>query len=247
MSEEFTSRELMIVSGSRELNDDDVGLIGVGLPLLAGRVAKRTHAPNLKAYVEIGLGEPSPIEDTLGIGDVRMFHNPVLTKSWSGVMMKILQRGDISVGFLGAIQVDKFGNVNTTLIGDPDDPKRRFTGSGGANDIATNADRFIVIIPLEERRFPETVDFVTSPGYISGPEAREALDLPGGGPEKVITDRAIFDFDDETKAMRLHSVHPGESVADIRESVGFDLVVPDDPPETKQPTETELEILDDIQ
>lgn len=247
MSDEFTKRELMIASGSRELNNDDVGLIGVGLPLLAGQVAKRTHAPDLKAYVEIGLGEPTPIEETLGIGDVRLFHNPVISKSWSGVMMKILQRGDISVGFLGGIQVDKYGNVNTTLIGDKDDPKRRFNGSGGGNDIATNADRFMVIIPLEKRRFPERVDFITSPGYISDGRTREDLDLPGGGPEKVITDKAIFDFDEETKAMRLHSVHPGETIEDIRNSVGFDLIVPENPPETEPPTREELEILHEIQ
>lgn len=243
MSDSYTSRELMIACGSRELHDNEVGLIGVGLPLLSGKVAKQTHAPDFAMFVEIGLGDPLPEENPLGVGDVRIFHNPVITKSWSGVMMKVTQRGDIDVGFLGAIQVDKYGNVNSSMIGEKTDPVRRFPGSGGANDIASNASRFVVILPLEKRRFPEAVDYITSPGFISGSGKREELDLPGGGPDKVITDKAVFSFDEGTERMQLHSVHPGETVEDIRDSVGFELIVPDTVSETLEPTSEELEAL----
>ncbi|MFB6354012.1 MAG: CoA-transferase subunit beta [Halobacteriales archaeon] len=246
MSHDYTERELMIACGARELNDGEVGLIGVGLPLLAAKLAKQTHAPTLERYVEIGLGDPQPVEDVLGIGDVRIFHHPVISNSESGVMLGILQRGDIDVGFLGGIQVDQYGNLNTTLLGDEENPERVYGGSGGANDIASCAGRFHTILPLEERRFPERVDYLTSPGYLGGGDERAEAGLPGGGPDKVITDRAVFDFEPDTKRMRLHSVHPGETVEGVRNRVGFDLVVPDDPPETPPPTDEELSILRDL-
>lgn len=246
MNDDYTKRDLMIAAGAREIHDDDAGLIGVGLPLLAAMLAKRTHAPDFNAFVEIGLGDPLPREKPLGVGDVRLFHNPVIANSWSGVMMKVLQRGDIDVGFLGALQVDMYGNVNTTLIGDQDDPDRRFGGSGGGNDVASNAGRFFVILPLERRRFPASVDYITSPGFVDGRD-RDDTCLPGGGPEKVITDKAIFSFEEDTHRMQLHSVHPGETVDDIRSSVAFDLIVPDTVGETPAPSEQELEILREIE
>lgn len=243
---DYTDHERMIVCGARELHDGEVGLIGVGRPLLSAKLAKRTHAPSFTRFVEIGLGDPQPREAVLGIGDVRIFHRPLVATGESGVMLGILQRGDIDVGFLAGIQVDQYGNLNTTLLGDPASPERIFGGSGGANDIASCAGRVLVILPLERRRFPARVDYVTSPGFLGGGNEREAAGLPGGGPDKVITDRAVFDFEPETRRMRLHSRHPGNTVADITERVGFDLVVPDDVPETPPPTADELAVLDAI-
>ena len=192
---EYTDTELMISRSAQELENDDTVLVGVGVPNLACNLAKRTGTPDLEMIYESGTIDSNPSKLPLSIGD------PVLaTNAGSIVPMtqgfgNYLQAGRIDVGFLGGAQIDRRGNINSTVIGDYDDPKVRLPGSGGACEIASNTHRTIIIAPHQKRRFPEEVDFVTSPGYANGREGRRELGLRGG-PEAVITDKAVMRFDE---------------------------------------------------
>jgi glutaconate CoA-transferase subunit B len=240
---EYTDTELMITRAAKELENGDSALVGVGVPNLACNVAKRTHAPDLEMIYESGTVDSNPSKLPLSIGD------PVLATGAASIVPMIqgfgyyLQPGRIDVGFLGGAQIDRHGSINSTVIGEYDDPTVRLPGSGGACEIASNTHRTIVITPHSERRFPEEVDFVTSPGYVGGREGREELGLRGG-PEAVITDMAVMKFD-ETGEMYVHSLHPGVSREAVQEATGWELQFADEVATTEPPTPEEIVLIRD--
>lgn len=238
---DYTSTELMVTTAARELRDDESVLVGVGVPNLACNLAKRTHAPNLRMVYESGTIDSNPSSLPLSIGD------PVLATGAVGVVpmfegfSKYLQGGRIDVGFLGGAQIDRYGNINSTVIGDYEDPTVRLPGSGGACEIASNAHRTLVITPHQKRRFPEEVDFVTSPGYVDGREGREELGLRGG-PEAIITDLAVMRFD-ENGELYAETLHPGVSRDEVQNATGWTLAFADDVGTTPTPDPEELRLL----
>jgi glutaconate CoA-transferase subunit B len=233
----------MAIAAARELKDGEVVFVGIGLPNLAANLAKRTHARNLKMIYEAGVIGANPTRLPLSIGDPCLVTRAQSVCSMFDVFAFYLQAGRIDVGFLEGAQIDKFGNINSTVIGEYHTPKVRLPGSGGACDIASLAKRIIIITRHEKRRFPEKVDFITSPGFLRGKLDREKLKLEGGGPEKVITDLGIMEFDSETGEMIVRSIHPGVRVEDIKQNTGWDIKISKDLEVTKEPSENELTIL----
>jgi glutaconate CoA-transferase, subunit B len=238
---DYTDTELMISRAAQELQNDDTTLVGVGIPNLACNLAKRTHAPDLEMIYESGTIDSNPSKLPLSIGD------PVLASNAESIVPMVqgfgyyLQAGRIDVGFLGGAQIDRYGNINSTVIGDYEDPKVRLPGSGGACEIASNTHRTIIITPHVKRRFPEEVDFITSPGYVGGRRNRKELRLRGG-PDAVITDMGVMRFDD-TGEMYLDSIHPGVTEDTIQAATGWDLRIGDELVETTSPTEEEIELI----
>jgi acyl CoA:acetate/3-ketoacid CoA transferase beta subunit len=239
---EYTPFELMAVAGARELRDGEVVSVGLGLPVIASFLAKRTHAPNITLLLELGVIDPEPIHTGIGLADPRIWYRAKILSSFVDMLGTVLHKGLVDVGFLGGLEVDAYGNLNTTLLGDPKGRFRHFTGSGGANDIASSARRTIIIIRHEARKLNEAVSFVTSPGYLRGDGGREAAGLRGG-PSRVITDKAIFDFDPESKRMRLVSIHPGTTREEVLANMNFQPVVPDDLPTTEPPTAEQIRLI----
>jgi glutaconate CoA-transferase subunit B len=237
---EYTRSELMAIAAARELKDGETVFVGIGLPNLAANLAKRMHAPNLIMVYEAGVIGANPSRLPLSIGDPCLVTGSQSVCTMFEVFSLYLQAGRIDVGFLGGAQIDKYGNINSTVIGDYEKPKVRLPGSGGGCDIALLAKRVLIITPHEIRRFPEKVDFVTSPGFLGGKMERQKLKLEGGGPVRVITDLAILGFDKETGEMVLESVHPGVSVEDVKKNTGWDLKVSKDLKVTEEPSEKEL-------
>jgi glutaconate CoA-transferase, subunit B len=232
---EYTPFELMAVAGARELKDGEIVAVGLGLPVVASFLAKRTHAPGLTMLFELGVVDPEPVHQGVGLADPRVWYRAKILSSFVDMLGTVLHKGLVDVGFLGGLETDAFGNLNTTLLGDPRGKFRHFVGSGGANDIASCARRTIIIIRHEARKLREAVSFVTSPGYLGGGAEREAATLRGG-PSRVITDKAIFGFDPESKRMRIESIHPGTSLEDVLANLSFQPMVPGDLPVTAPPT-----------
>ena len=239
---EYTPFELMAVAGARELKDGEVVGVGLGLPMIASFLAKRTHAPNITLLFELGVIDPEPVHTGVGLADPRVWYRAKILSSFVDMLGTILHKDLVDVGFLGGLETDAYGNLNTTLLGDPKGKFRHFTGSGGGNDIASCARRTIIIIRHEARKLNEAVSFVTSPGYIRGGEDREAAGLRGG-PSRVITDKAIFDFDPESKRMRLVSIHPGTTREEVLADMNFQPIVPDDLPSTEPPTAEQIRLI----
>ena len=239
---EYTPFELMAVAGARELKDGEVVGVGLGLPVIASFLAKRTHAPNLTLLFELGVIDAEPIHTGVGLADPRIWYRAKIPSSFVDMLGTVLHKGLVDVGFLGGLEVDAYGNLNTTLLGDPKGKYRHFTGSGGANDIASSARRTIVIIRHEARKLNEAVSFVTSPGYLRGGGDREAAGLRGG-PSRVITDKAIFGFDPESKRMRLVSIHPGTTREEVLANMNFQPIVPDDLPTTEPPSAEQIRLI----
>ena len=239
----YTETELMITRAAQELSDDDTVLVGVGVPNLACNLAKRTHAPNLDMMYESGAVGSNPSKLPLSIGD------PVLASGARSIVPMVqgfgyyLQAGRIDVGFLGGAQIDRWGNINSTVIGDYDDPDVRLPGSGGACEIASNSQRTIIITPHTKRRFPEEVDFITSPGYVGGRDYREKIGL-SGGPDAVITDEGVMRFDEEGE-MYVTEVHPESSQKDIQDATCWDLQFASDVTETRIPPDDEIHLIRD--
>ena len=236
--------ELMTVAGSRLLRDEQVVFAGVGAPLAASVLAKRLHAPGLTIVLEGGSIGARMIPGKLPISTNEM-RAQVGACMLVGIIDLFLyaQRGCYDVGFIGAAQIDQFGNVNTSCIGDPDSPKVRLPGSGGANDIVSSCREIIVMTRHEPRRFVERVDFVTSPGYVSGPESRERAGLKRSKPVAVITDLALLGFDTASGRLRLDALQPGATVETVVRSTGFELLVADTVRELAPPTKQELDEL----
>ncbi len=241
---DYTPNEMMIVAAARALAGVRTVFVGVGLPNSACNLARRTAAPDLELIYESGVYGARPARLPLSIGDPTLISGATSVCSMVDLFGLYLQGGLVEVAFLGGAQIDRFGNLNTTVIGDYAHPKVRLPGSGGACEIAVNAQRIFIIMRLKRRAFVERLDFVTSPGHLDGGygNGRAALGLPGGGPHLVVTDKCIFRFDEQNEMM-LHSLHPGVELAEVQEEVGWELRVPPDVRETRPPAEQELRLL----
>ena len=240
---DYTASEMMIAASARELADARVVFVGIGLPNIACNLAQRTVAPELELVYEAGVYGARPSRLPLSIGDPCLVTGARSVVSMSQLFQYYLQGGLIDVGFLGAAQIDRYGNLNTTVIGPYQGPKVRLPGSGGACDIALLAGKVLIIARLSRRTFVERLDFVTSPGHLSGGDSRSRLGDYGQGPTAVITDMGIFRFDEKTREMVLTSLHPGCSVEAVQEQVGWPLRVADDLTETEPPPPDQLRIM----
>jgi glutaconate CoA-transferase subunit B len=241
---DYTPSELMITSSARALAGERVVFVGVGLPNIACNLARHTVAPDLELVYESGVFGSRPARLPLSIGDPTLVSGATLVCPMPDLFMYYLQGGRIEVAFLGAAQIDRFGNINTTIIGDYQRPKVRLPGSGGACEIAIHARRVFVIVRLSRRAFVDQIDFRTSAGHLGGqPGERKALGMPGKGPQLVVTDKAIFRFDQHSGEMVLSSVHPGTSVEDVQAQVGWPLKVAPDLTSTQPPTAEELRLI----
>ena len=239
---DFSFQELMVAAASRELRNHEVVFVGIGIPQLGALLAQRTHAPNLTLIYESGVIGTRPERLPLSIGDPTLVSGTFGIFNFYETFSMLLQRGFIDVGFVGGAQVDKFGNINSTVIGDYKKPKVRLPGSGGGCEIAGLSRRIVIITPHEKRRLVEKVDFITSPGFLNGADARERVGL-AGGPSAVITTMGVLRFDAETKEMYLATYHPGLSVDQVKQNTGWDLKVSQRVTETEPPTVEEVEIL----
>jgi acyl CoA:acetate/3-ketoacid CoA transferase beta subunit len=217
--------------------------VGTGLPMVAAMLAQRTHAPKLLMVFEAGgIGAQVPILP-ISVGDSRTFHKAVIASSMHDVM-SISQAGYLDYGFLGAAQIDPYGNINTTTIGPHDHPILRLPGSGSGNDISSLCWRTIIIMSQEQRRFVKQLDFLTTPGFLSGSGARERTGLPENcGPYRVITQLGVYGFHDDTKQMTLIALHPGVTLEDVQTHSSFEIIISQTLSTTSPPTQEELQIL----
>jgi acyl CoA:acetate/3-ketoacid CoA transferase beta subunit len=240
----FNLKELMICAAAHQLEDNKIAVIGVGMPLAAAMLAQRTTAPNLIIMFEAGSSAPILEKLPLSVGG-SYTQTHAISHSSMFEIMEAAQRGIVDYTFLGGAQIDMYGNINSTAIGeDYFHPRVRLPGSGGANDFASLCWKTLSIVPHDRRKFVRRVDFITSPGYIDGPGAREAAGLPPGtGPYKVISTLAVMGFDERTKRMKVESLHPGVSRQEVVENTGFELLFADPLLYTPEPTDEELEIL----
>jgi len=239
---DYAPFELMAVAGAREIKDGEIVAVGLGLPVIATFLAKRTHAPNATIFFELGVVDPEPIEPGVGLSDPRIWYRAKILSDFADMLGTVLHKGLVDIGFLGGLEVDAYGNLNTTLIGDPQGKYRHFTGSGGANDIASSANRTVIIIRQEARKLKEAISFVTSPGYLRGGDERKKAGLRGG-PARVITDKAIFGFDPVSKFMKLESIHPGTTLEEVLDTMGFSPIIPEHVPTTTPPTPEQVRLI----
>lgn len=236
--------EIMAFAAAREIKDGDVVFVGIGLPNVAVNLAQRTHAPRIQMVYEAGVYGARPERLPLSIGDPCLVTGALQIPSMADTFYYYLQGGHIDVGFLGAAQIDRFGNLNTTVIGsDYQRPQVRLPGSGGAAEISLLAAKTIIILPQKKGKFPERVDFITSVGYLEGGDSRERLGVPGRGPERVITDLGVYGFDPQTREMVLSQIHPGVSREEILATVGWPLRVAEPLEPTELPGEREIELI----
>ncbi len=248
MSRNYTLRELMACVAAKQLEDGKAVAVGTGLPLVATMLAQRTHAPNLVIIFEAGGIAPQLPTLPISVGDSRTIHKALCTTTLIDIMDTI-SRGYVDYAFLGGAQIDSYGNLNSTMIGDDyEKPKVRFPGSGGANDFGSLAWETLIIMDRHgPRRFVKKVDFITTPGYLYGPGAREEEGLSENtGPSRVITDLCLFDFEPESKRMRLIACHPGVTVEDVIKATGFEIIIGDNVRTTDPPTEEELKLLHEV-
>jgi glutaconate CoA-transferase subunit B len=238
----YSSAELMIINASRLLRDGDVVFVGVGQPNLACNLAKRTHAPNLVMIYEAGVIGAEPERLPLSIGDPTLVSGALSVVSMYDIFANYLQRGNVDVGFMGGAQIDKYGNINATTIGDYAHPKVRLPGSGGSQEIAAWANRCYIMTPHQKRRFPEKVEFMTSAGFMDGKGAREARGMRGGGMLAVVTDIGVLEPDDSGEMM-LTALHTGRTAEEAKANTGWNLKVASTLKTTEQVTKKELRIL----
>ena len=236
--------EFMAAAAAQELHDHQSVFVGIGLPNLACNLARATHAPNLVLIYESGAVGAAPERLPVSIGDPALVTGSLMVCSMADVFQLFLQNGRIDVGFLGGAQIDRYGNINTTVLGPYERPRVRLPGAGGAPEIAIHAKRTLVVARLEKRAFPETVDFITSPGHRSHGRPRRDLGMPGAGPVRVITDRGILDPDPELDGeLVLTTIYPGVSVEEVRASVGWELQVREPLDEVALPSNEVLRVL----
>ena len=239
---DYTSSELLTINAARLLRDGDRVFVGVGLPNLACNLARRTHAPNLLMIYEAGVIGAQPARLPLSIGDPTLVSGALAVCSMYDIFAFYLQRGNVDVGFMGGAQIDRFGNINATVIGDYAHPKVRLPGSGGSMEIAAWANRCYLLTPHSKRRFPEKLDFRTSAGFLSGRAERQAANLRGGGMLAVVTDLGIME-PDEMGELVLTALHPDATADQVRENTGWELKVADRLRLTLPPGAEELRIL----
>ena len=242
----FTTDEMMSVAAARELNDGVVCFVGIGIPSQAANLARATHAPNCVLIYESGTIGAKPEVLPLSIGDGELAEHADSVVSVPEIFNYWLQAGRVDVGFLGAAQIDRYANINTTVIGPYDSPKVRLPGAGGAPEIAASAREVVVVLRQSKRAFVEKLSFVTSVGHLEGGGTRKELGYPGAGPTVVITDYGVMRPDPETKELTLTALHPGATVEGAREATGWDLRVSEDLGETAAPTGEELAALREL-
>jgi acyl CoA:acetate/3-ketoacid CoA transferase beta subunit len=239
----YSTAELMVTAGSRELQDGMVAFVGLGIPQIAGALAKRTHAPNLWVLNEIGLIDPHITELGVGNADPRHWRQSAMFSNFIDVVGTALHRGMVDIGFLGALEIDAYGNNNSSEVRLDNGSLRRWGGGGGANDIASHAKSTIIIIRHERRKLVEHIVHNTSPGFLTGGDSRARAGLKGGGPRRVLTDKCVFGFDDVTHRMKLLTIHPGVTAEELRDNTGFELEIPPNLPLTPEPTEEEVRLI----
>jgi acyl CoA:acetate/3-ketoacid CoA transferase beta subunit len=246
MKPDYTPTELLATVASRLLQDGKSVFVGTGLPMIAAMLAQRTHAPNLLIIFEAGGVGPKVPVLPISVGDSRTFYQAVAASSMHDVM-SLCQAGHVDYGFLGAAMIDAYGNINTTVIGPHDHPTSRLPGSGGANDIGSFCWRTIIMMRQEKRRFMQKVDFVTTPGYLTGPGAREKAGLPEGtGPYRIITQLGLYGFDEASKRLKLLALHPGVTVEQIQGNSEFEVLIPDHVDTNEPPTAEQRRLLHEI-
>ena len=242
----FTPDEMMTIAASRALKNDDVCFVGIGAPSAACNVARLTHAPDITLIYESGTIGTAPQVLPLSIGDGELCDTALTTVSVPEMFRYWLQGGRITVGFLGGAQIDRYGNINTTVVGDYARPTVRLPGSGGAAEIAIHARRTLVVSRLSRRAFPESVDFVTSPGHRTRAGSRKELGMPGAGPVRVVTDKGILYADADSGELVLGAVYPDVEIEEIRAGVGWPLRVRERLDRIAPPTRQELTLLREV-
>jgi glutaconate CoA-transferase subunit B len=240
-----SANELLAVMGSRELRDNTTVFAGVGAPMLASGLAQRMHAPLLTMVIEGGIVGPKwkPGSLPISTNEMRAAYRAQMLPGITDAFL-LAQRGFLDVGFIGGAQIDRYGNLNTSAIGGSyERPKVRLPGSGGANDIISLCREVIILTVHEKRRFSDTVDFITSPGWLAGEDTRRRSGLLFGGVARVVTTLGVFGFHPESRRMRLEALHTGVSVDEVHANTGFEVLISDALTTTKPPTDEELEIL----
>ncbi|HKJ28448.1 MAG TPA: CoA-transferase [Anaerolineales bacterium] len=241
---DFTSSELMIAAASRALAGERSVFVGVGVPNIACNLAQRTVSPDLELIYESGVFGARPSRLPLSIGDPTLVAGATAVFPMTDLFMNYLQGGRVEVAFLGAAQIDKYGNLNSTVIGNYASPKVRLPGSGGACEIAIHAKKIFIITPLSKRTFVEKLDFTTSPGHLDGsPDARKKLGHPGSGPQLVVTNKAIFTFAPDSGEMILNTLHPGVTFDEVQEGISWELKSAPSVAQTPPPSMEELRIM----
>ena len=244
---DYKPNEMMTVAAARALRNEDVCFVGIGQPSAAANLARLSHAPNVTLIYESGTLGTKPTVLPLSIGDGELCETALTTVSVPEMFRYWLQGGRISVGFLGGAQIDKYANLNTTVVGDYNKPKVRLPGGGGAPEIATSCGEIFIIMAQGKRSFVEKIDFFTSIGHGSGGDSRQKLGIKTKGPTRLITDLAIYQPDPETKEMIVTSIHPGVTRAQIQENTGWTVRYAAQVAETPVPTAQELDILRELQ
>ena len=241
---DYSLDELMVVEASRYISDGDTVMVGTGMPMVASLFAQKSHAPDMCYIVETGPVAPEVIPTPISVTDSRVMYRAVRLGSLLDALGGVLQRGLADVAFLGGAQIDQFANVNSTVIGDYEHPKVRFPGSGGANDMASHAARILIITRHEKRRFPQRCDYITSPGYIDGPEGRKNAGLPVPYPDIfVITDLCVMAVDKSQGRLAVEKLMPGVTMEQVRENSGFEPLEAPEVVVVDPPTSEELRLL----
>ncbi len=241
----YSRQELMVIEAARHVRDGDVVFVGTGLPLLATTLAQRLHAPNVVCVIESGVIAPLVRPTPVSVSDPKVMFRAVRLGSLREVLGCLLQRGLIDLGFIGGAQIDRFGNINSTMIGPPGAMRRRLPGSGGGNDMASHCRRLLIITRHERRRFPERCDYITSPGFLDGPGARRRAGLNPEFSVTVVTDLAVLENDPETCALRIAKLMPGITVEAVRAETGFRTDAAPDARTVDAPAAEELRVLRD--
>lgn len=244
MVDNYNSMELMIAIAARSLEDGAMVVVGTGVPCAAAMLAQMTKSPNLTILFEAGGIAPLLTSMPISVGDSRTTHKGLKATSMAEIM-EFCQAGIVDYCFLGGAQIDQYGNLNSTIIGDDySKPKTRFPGSGGANDLASLCWKTMVVTPQNKKRFANKIDFVTTPGYLKGGDSRDEAGLPPNtGPHKVITDIGVYGYHDQSKKMILISLHPGKTIDDVKKNSEFDILIHENVETTAEPSREELRVL----
>ncbi|MEJ2624903.1 MAG: CoA-transferase subunit beta [Pseudolabrys sp.] len=244
---DYKPNEMMTIAAARALRNEDVCFVGIGMPSAAANLARLTHAPGITLIYESGTLATKPNVLPLSIGDGELCETAVTTVAVPEMFRYWLQGGRINVGFLGGAQIDRYANLNTTVVGPYDAPKVRLPGGGGAPEIATSCGEIFIIMAQSKRGFVDKLDFVTSIGHVSGGDSRQKLGVKTKGPTRLITDLALLEPDPETKEMTVVSIHPGVTREQIQENTGWQVKFAAQVAETPPPTDNELKVLRDLQ
>jgi glutaconate CoA-transferase subunit B len=242
---DYKLTELMTIRCAKEIKDGEVVFVGVGLPIVVAAYAMAAHAPNMIMFTEGGaIRATAPLALGITVDDPALFCGADATFGMLATMAA-LQRGEVDVAFIGGAQIDKFGNINSSGVGDWSKPDKwtYFAGSGGANDMATSGKKVLAIMPQDAKKFVNKVDYITTPGFLGGPGEREKLGMIGGGPTCVVSTMGVYLFDEKTKEMYLSEYYPGQSIEKIKANCAWDLKVSPKVKETTPPTADEIKIL----